>query len=343
MKKAFVFPRRIEWLLLSSYIIIFAAEILILWGISGTPQANLLRYIIFFSIILLSLLLVRRRIVKPIQEMKQASLQIAAGNYHKRLPAYPSIELNDLAQTFNQMAATIEAAEDRRVALIGNVAHELRTPLGNIRATMEGLIDELLTPDVGTFLSVQREVSRLQRLVYQLEELSQAESSQIHLKKQAVDFKRLLDDVGGRLAVQYEDKGVELHINCPSSLPPLYLDPDRITQVLINLLGNALQYTPAGGTVQVQVIQSANEIVTQVIDTGIGLAEEDLTRVFERFYRVDKSRARSSGGNGIGLTIARHLVLVHNGRIWAESAGLGRGVVFTFTLPLLHARSEHHE
>lgn len=339
MKKVFVLQRRIEWLLLSSYIIIFAAEILILWGISGTPQANILRYIIFLSVILLSLLLVRQRIVKPIQEMKQASLQIAAGNYYKRLPIYPSIELNDLAQTFNQMAATIEAAEERRVALIGNVAHELRTPLGNIRATMEGLIDEVLIPGVGTFLSVQREVSRLQRLVYQLEELSQAESSQIHLKKQAVDFKRLIDDVGGRLAVQYEDKGVELHINCPSSLPLLFLDADRITQVLINLLGNALQYTPPGGMVQVQVRQGVNEIVTQVTDTGIGLPEADLTRVFERFYRADKSRARSSGGNGIGLTIARHLVLAHNGRIWAESTGLGQGAAFTFTLPISHERS----
>lgn len=335
MKEAlFSFHRRIEWLHLFSYVVIFAAEILILWRISGTPQANLLRYVIFFGVVLGSLIVVRQRIIKPIQEMKQASLHIAAGNYHRRLPNYNSIELSELAQAFNQMASTLEATEQRRVALIGNVAHELRTPLGNIRATMEGLIDEVFEPNTVTFFSVQREVSRLQRLVHQLEALSQAESGQILLDKRQVDLDKLIWDVGQRLGVQFEDKGVRLHYDFEPNLPAISLDADRITQVLVNLLGNALQYTPSGGEVKVQVFRVDNALMTRITDTGIGIPAAELTSIFERFYRVDKSRTRNSGGNGIGLTIARHLIQAHGGHIWAESKGLGHGTSFTFSLPM---------
>lgn len=334
MKMSLSFFRRIEWLYLFSYIIIVLAEFFILWRISGTPQANTLRFIIFLAVVLISLLLVRQGIIRPIQQMKQASLHIADGNYHSRLPAYGSIELDELAQTFNRMATHLEDIETQRVALIANVAHELRTPLNNIRITMEGLIDEVFIPDTETFLNIQREVSRLQRLVYQLEKLSQAEGGQIPLHKQAINYCQLIQTVCNRLQVQYDSKGVDLMYDCSSSLPSLMLDSDHMTQVLINLLGNALQYTPIDGTVTVQCYQDGNQIVTRVQDTGIGIQSADLTRIFERFYRVDKSRARSSGGNGIGLTIARHLIFAHEGTIRAESPGKDGGSVFIFTLPL---------
>lgn len=329
--------RRIEWLILFSYTVIMVVEIVVLRNLSGSPEANLIRYITFFSVILLSLLLVRQQIVKPIQEMRKASLRMSEGNYQQKLPPYSNVELNELAQAFNYMMQTIEMSEQRRVALIGDVAHELRTPLNNIKITMEGVIDQVIAADQITFFAVQHEVSRLQRLVSQLELLSRAESEQIVLHKQKVDLPTLINDVVKRLAIQFEDKGVALETAVTPHLPPICADPDRITQILINLLGNALQYTPPKGTVTLTVQQENSQIVVSVADTGVGLAEADLTRIFERFYRVDKSRARESGGNGIGLTIVMHLVAAHNGRIWASSAGLNKGTTLTFTLPLQSA------
>lgn len=300
---------------------------------SGTPQANTLRYIVLFIVVSISVSLVRLGIIKPLKQMKQASLHIAEGHYHNRLPAYNSIELDELAQTFNRMASHLEDIETQRVALIGNVAHELRTPLNNVRITMEGLIDEIVVADTETFLDIQREVSRLQRLVYQLEKLSQTEGGQILINKQRVNYCDLVQTICDRLTVQYESKGVNLRYNFPLQLLSISLDPDHITQVLINLLGNALQYTATGGEVTIKTYVDSGQVFTCIQDTGIGIDSTELSRIFERFYRADKSRARHSGGNGIGLTIARHLVLAHDGTIRVESSGLGCGSTFIFVLP----------
>lgn len=334
MKSFLQFYRHIEWLHVFSYIIIIAAEMLILLIASDLPYANTLRYVIFFGTIFASSLLIRQRIIKPIQQMTQASLHIVDGHYHNRLPRYDTIEIDELAQTFNQMTAHLESVEAQRVALIGSVAHELRTPLNNIRMTMEGLIDEVFTPEIETFLDIQQEVSRLQRLVVQLEQLSQAESGQVALNLQPADIGQLICAICDRMEVQYESKGVELTCASESDLPPILIDRDRITQVTINLLGNALQYTPPGGKVTVQVARRGAVIAARIQDSGIGLNAGELPRIFERFYRVDPSRSRSSGGNGIGLTIARQLVLAHGGTLQAESAGPGTGSAFTFTLPV---------
>lgn len=334
MKSLLQFYRHIEWLHVFSYVIIIAAEMGILLIASDSPYANTLRYVIFFGTILASLLLIRQRIIKPIQQMTQASLHIVAGNYHNRLPHYGTIEINELAQSFNQMTAHLESVEAQRVALIGSVAHELRTPLNNIRMTMEGLIDEVFTPEIETFLDIQQEVSRLQRLVVQLEQLSQAESGHVALNLQPADIGQLICAICDRMEVQYESKGVDLACVCEPGLPSILIDRDHITQVAINLLGNALQYTPAGGKVAVQVVRDGTVMVIRIQDSGIGLSADDLPHIFERFYRVDQSRARSSGGNGIGLTIARQLVLAHGGTLQAESAGQGTGSTFTVTLPV---------
>ena len=342
MKSVLLFYRHIEWLHVFSYVIIIAAELLILMTASDLPYANTLRYIIFFGTILASLLLIRQRIIKPIQQMTQASLHIVAGNYHNRLPHYGTIEINELAQSFNQMTAHLENIEAQRVALIGSVAHELRTPLNNIRMTMEGLIDEVFTPEIETFLDIQQEVSRLQRLVVQLEQLSKAESGQVALNLQATEFGPFMQAICDRMDVQYESKGVELAFTCAAELPAVPIDRDHITQVAINLLGNALQYTPPGGKVTVQVSRDGALLVTRIQDSGIGIPADELPRIFERFYRVDQSRSRSSGGNGIGLTIARQLVLAHGGTLQAESAGPGAGSTFTFTLPLRTTTAHDH-
>lgn len=275
-----------------------------------------------------------RRIIGPIQVMMKASHNIAAGDYHERINVLSEDELGALARSFNRMAEELEETEQRRLELIGDVAHELRTPLSSIRSTMEGLVDDVLPADPATFMNVQREVSRLQRLVQDLEELSQAESGQLSLEPRVVTPNEFIRPALERLENQYQDKGVDLKVHTAPNLPKVWVDPGRITQVLLNLLGNALQYTPSGGDVTVRVWSEGQEILTEVQDTGIGIPPEHLPHIFERFYRVDKSRSRAGGGSGIGLTIARYIVEASGGRIWAESPGLDQGSTFAFTLPL---------
>lgn len=275
-----------------------------------------------------------RRIVQPIQAMTRASRRIAAGDYRDRVETPGQDELADLAGSFNQMAAALEQTEQRRLELIGNVAHELRTPLSGIRSLMEGLVDGVLPAEPETFLDVQREVSRLQRLVQDLEELSRAEAGQLTLEMQPVSLPDLLATAVTRLQSQFDDKGISLTLEIAPDLPDIQADPTRLTQVLLNLLGNALQYTPAGGRVTVHARRQGRELLVSVQDSGVGLADEHLPHIFERFYRVDKSRSRAGGGSGIGLTIAKRLVEMHGGRIWASSDGVGQGSAFTFSLPI---------
>lgn len=275
-----------------------------------------------------------RRIVTPLQGMIAGSEGIAGGDYHQRVPVAGQDELGVLALAFNQMAEALEQTDRRRLELIGNVAHELRTPLSSIRGTLEGLVDGVLPPDPATFLGIQHEVARLQRLVQDLEELSRAEAGQILLDRRTVRAVELVSAAVGRLQSQFADKGVALGVDVLANLPAAWADPGRITQVLLNLLGNALQYTPSGGQVVVRAWQEDQSLLIAVQDSGIGIDPEHLPHIFERFYRVDKSRSRAGGGSGIGLTISRHLVEAHGGRFWATSPGVGQGCTFTFSLPL---------
>jgi histidine kinase len=284
-------------------------------------------------------LLVSRRIVAPVQEMMAASWRIAEGHYDERVnvPGRPARdELDELAQlavSFNQMAAKLEHVEATRREFIANMAHELRTPLTAIKGSMEGLIDGVLPREASTFQQIYREADRLQRLVHDLQELSRVEAGAFELDLQPMRLFDLVETAMARVRCQFEQKGVTLEVEVPSDLPLVQADGNRSGQVLLNLIGNALQYTPAGGQVRVAVRQQGAEILVSVRDTGIGISAEHLPLIFTRFYRVDKSRSRAGGGSGIGLTIAKHLVEAHGGRIWAESPGPGQGSLFTFTLP----------
>jgi signal transduction histidine kinase len=232
------------------------------------------------------------------------------------------------------MAAALAATETLRQQLMADVSHELKTPLASIKGYMEGLQDGVIPPTPETFQLVHREADRLQRLVSDLQELSRAEAAQLHMALQPCNPADLVNLAVATLRPQFEDKGIALEIEMPSQTPPVRADLDRIRQVLINLLGNALQYTLPGGRVIVRATQVGSAIRFSVEDTGIGLDAADLERIFQRFYRVDKSRSRVSGGSGIGLTIARYIVETHGEHIWAESAGPGQGSTFHFTLPL---------
>jgi two-component system sensor histidine kinase BaeS len=293
----------------------------------------------FLAAVLVSLL-VSRQVVAPVHAMMSASQRIAEGNYTERVHVSGDLskgeqdELAQLALSFNQMAAKLQQTENMRRQLIGDVAHELRTPLTAIKGSMEGLIDGVLPADAETYQAIHREADRLQRLVNDLQELSRVESGAFELDRQSVKVSDLVNSAVARLGKQFEEKDVALETEVPSGLPTVFVDKDRIDQVLLNLVGNALQYTPSGGKVTISAHAQDDEIHIAVADTGIGIPPEHLPHLFTRFYRVDKSRSRAGGGTGIGLTIAKHLVEAHGGRIWAVSSGSGQGSTFIFTLPL---------
>jgi histidine kinase len=279
-------------------------------------------------------LFVSRRVVTPIHQMMEASQRIADGRYQERVDVASEDELGQLAHSFNQMAATLEQTEAMRRDLIANVAHELRTPLASIKGYMEGMIDGVLPAEPNTYQQIYQEADRLQRLVNDLQELSRVEAGAFELKRRPLLVGPLLQQSAARLRPQFEEKDVTLSLSIPTDLPPVQADEDRLSQVLLNLLGNALQYTPSGGAVTASAKTHNQELLVTVSDTGLGISAEHLPHLFNRFYRVDKSRSRAGGGSGIGLTIAKHLVEAHDGHIWAESAGEGQGSTFSFSLPL---------
>ena len=283
---------------------------------------------------------VSRRVVAPVRSMTAATSRIAEGLYQERvdIPGTQNIdemdELGQLAVSFNQMAAKLEHTETMRRELIGDVAHELRTPLSTIKGSMEGLIDGVVAPTPETYHQIYLEADRLQRLVRDLQELSRVEAGAYQLELRTVSLKELIDSAVKRLRGQFDDKKVRLEAELLQPVPQVRVDVDRMGQVLLNLLGNALQFTPTGGSVRVVGERVGERAEIRVEDTGIGIAREKLPEIFTRFYRVEKSRARSGGGSGIGLTIAKHWVEAHDGSLRADSPGLDGGSTFTVQLPL---------
>ncbi|KAA3644009.1 MAG: HAMP domain-containing protein [Chloroflexi bacterium] len=285
-------------------------------------------------------LFVSRQVVAPVRAMRDASQRIAEGHYDERVAVTGNIEANELdelsqlALSFNQMAANLEKTETMRRQLIGDVTHELRTPLTAIKGSMEGLIDDVLPAEDETFQQIYKEADRLQHLVDDLQELSRVEAGAFELTRSTVSIASLVEATIDRLGHQFEAKDVSLQVDIPENMPDLFVDEDRIGQVFLNIAGNALQYTPAGGSVKIHAKLEGDEVHFSISDTGIGISVEHLPHLFTRFYRVDKSRARASGGSGVGLTISSHLVNAHGGHIWATSPGSGKGSTFTFSLPL---------
>ena len=275
-----------------------------------------------------------RSVIAPVHSMSRVTESIARGHYNERVKVQGEDELAQLASRFNQMAERLEQVESMRQRLIGDVSHELRTPLTAMKGSMEGLMDGILPATHETFLQIHEEANRLNHLVDDLQELSRVEAHAYELDIQPLDISLVVKTVSKRLAPQFGSKRIKLDLELALDLPQVLADENRAMQILTNLVGNALQYTPENGTVTVATRQIGNEVLISVHDTGIGIPHEHLQHVFDRFYRVDKSRSRrAGGGSGIGLTIARALVEAHGGRIWVESAGLGEGSRFMFTLP----------
>jgi histidine kinase len=287
-----------------------------------------------FVAIIVSLLLTRR-VIAPLRAMMNASQRVAQGRYEERVQVQSADELGQLATRFNQMAEKLEQVESMRRRLIGDVSHELRTPLTAIQGSMEGLMDGVLPATHETFQQIHAEANRLNRLVDDLQELSRVEAHAYELDLQPMDIAPMLQTIVKRFSPQLEARRISLHLNLPADIPRILADGDRALQVLTNLVTNAIQHSPVDGQVLVSASRVDDEVQFSVRDHGIGIPSEHLAHIFDRFYRVDKSRSRSSGGgSGIGLTIAKHFVEAMGGRIWAESDGESKGSVFNFTLPL---------
>jgi signal transduction histidine kinase len=280
-------------------------------------------------------LLVSRRIAGSARHVLDAARRIAAGSYGERVPVRDADALGELSEGFNAMAKALEEAERRRVEVVSDVSHELRTPISTLQGYLEGITSGTIEPSEEAFSRLYAATARMERLVNDLRQLSRAEARQLTLNVSLVSPSGVVRTATEGMRPMFEEKGVELGVAVPDGLPPILADGDRVTQVLTNLLDNALGHTPPGGQVTVEVRPGAGEVALRVADTGEGLTPEDLGRVFERFYRVEKSRSRSGerGGSGVGLTISKALVEAMGGRIRAESLGLGRGAVFQFMLP----------
>jgi signal transduction histidine kinase len=274
---------------------------------------------------------VARRILRPIGRVRAATRRLAAGRYDQRVDPPVEAELAGLAADVNALARALDDTERRRVRLVSDVAHELRTPLTTIRGYAEGMLDGVIPPDAEVLTAVLDHVERLERLAADLGTLSRADEGRLELQLARIDIAALTRSVVSSFQHAAGEAGVQLVATGPDRVVAM-ADRDRLGQVLANLIGNAVTYTPPGGRVVVDVAGDAAVCTVAVADTGIGLVPDDLDRVFDRFYRVEGVE-RPPGGSGIGLGIARAIARAHGGDVTAASDGPGHGATFTLHLP----------
>lgn len=277
--------------------------------------------------------LLSRRALAPMRALSASAQAIGRGDFSQRAKVKDRGDLGELAKAFNTMADDLQRLEKLRQDLVADTAHELRTPLSNVRGYLEAIRDGVVKPDTTTINSLSEEVGLLSRLVDDLQELALAEAGQLKMEIQAEDAGDIVNQAVAAARAAAMSKGVGLSANVNDPLPQCKADPDRIRQVLHNLLNNAITHTPSGGTIAMEARLLDGFIEISVKDSGEGIPAEELPNIFERFYRVDKSRARTTGGYGLGLTIAKRIVEAHGGTIQVTSE-LGKGSRFAFTLPV---------
>ncbi len=307
-------------------------------------KAILISGIIVSVIVILFSLLIARWLTRPVEALTVAAEQMKRGKYTERV-AVPGTqdELGQLALTFNAMADTIEAdvnelrrQDQMRRELIANIAHDLATPLTAVQGFSEALADDLISKPEARHETAQligREVQRLRRLVADMQQMSSLESGQIKLDLAPLDVYSLVDETLAVLMPECEEAGIRIYNKIEPNTPLVLADSDRVAQVLLNLLDNARRHTPRGGMITVSAQREEKMLRVLVEDTGVGIDAQDLSHIFERFYRADRSRTGATGGSGLGLSIVKAIIVAHKGTISAESTP-GQGTCIVFTLPL---------
>ncbi len=304
-------------------------------------EANLGRSILYAGLLagLVAIglgLVLTRSVLRPLRVVEEGARRIGQGELRHRVPVASRDEIGSLARQFNEMAAALERQEGLRRAMMADVAHELRTPLSVIRGQVEALQDGVFPLTLENVTPIHDQVLLLGRLVSDLRLLALAEAGQLPLERAEIDPAETAHRAAAAFAARAQEAGVALRVEAPEALPPLWADGQRVEQVLSNLLGNAIRYTPAGGTVTLRVTDQGARLLFAVADSGAGIAPDDLPHVFDRFYRADASRSRADGNTGLGLSIAKQLAEAHGGDITVTSA-LGAGTTFTVVLPRLSA------
>ena len=294
--------------------------------------------------VLLSLLLARQ-LTNPLRRLAAAAQRIAQGDLSKRVEVASSDEIGNVAESFNEMAESLEIAEATKQQMIADISHELRTPLTAVRSALEGLRDGLVEPSQETFASLHDRILLFTRLVNDLHQLTLADTGRLSIRRTPCQLETVIEGIVDTIGVQAEDAGLELRERIAPDLPTVHVDPHRIEQVLLNLLANAIRHTPEGWVEISATAPEPQTVEITVCDSGPGLSPEDLAHVFDRFYRSDASRTRIRGkgtapidapdasGAGLGLSIAQALVEAHEGTIRAEN-GPGGGACFRIRLPV---------
>lgn len=284
---------------------------------------------------LLASLWLSRRLRTPLQDLTHAATTMAGGNYHVRVPTgQAGPEVTTLAQAFNTMADRLEHTEQVRRQMLSDLAHEMSTPLSVLVVYLDGLQDGVVDWDIATHTILTEQLTRLTRLIEDIDDVSRAQEHRIDLDLAAEDLGEVLDTAAAAARESYQAKGVDLQVHAIPSGTTVILDRQRFGQVVSNLLANALRHTPTGGKVTITATQQGTTaVLIDIADTGDGIPPEQLGHIFERFYRGDTARSRDTGGAGIGLTISRALIEAHGGTLTAISPGPGVGSVFTIRLP----------
>jgi two-component system OmpR family sensor kinase/two-component system sensor histidine kinase BaeS len=297
-------------------------------------------------------LLIARGLAAPLGHLADAAQRIAQGDLAQRVPVAGAAEVTEAATSFNEMADSLQRSEELRRGMVADIAHELRTPLTVVQGNLRAILDDVYPLEKAEIATIYDETLMLRRLVEDLRDLASADAGQLRLNCQPVALPRLIEQVASLFSAPAQENEVTITHDCPDDLPPALADPERVGQVLRNLVANALRYTPAGGVItmtahlltgdqreargdQTAQASSGKEswFIVTVEDTGSGIASEDLAHVFERFWRADRSRARGQGGSGLGLAIARQIVQAHGGQIGVTSHP-GQGTRFWLTLPV---------
>jgi two-component system sensor histidine kinase BaeS len=302
------------------------------WFDSAGGTRILLALLLVLLVTVLAAALGARRLLRPIRSLTRAAQRMTTGELHARVLVRGGDEIARLGTAFNTMADSLERNERQRKTLVSDIAHELRNPLANVRCQLEAAQDDLVRMDGELVGSLLEETTQLQHLIDDLQDLALADAGRLLMHRETADVVALTAGVVGAHRATAESAGVTLEF---SSAGPtlLWIDHVRIRQAVANLVSNAIRYTPPGGSVTVSVGATADTVTISVDDTGRGISRDDLPHLFDRFFRSDASRSRSTGGSGLGLAITRHLVEAHGGAIDVRSA-LGRGSQFSIRLPL---------